>query len=313
MPLFSIQHITSYRYNRPIKESVNEIKIFPIRDERQEPVKQELIITGNPELYVFEDYWGNQVAQFNLLAAHQELVIDSRIVVRTSEWNTTVLPNCLPESLEAAVNQDIRLLSFTQPLSIVHEEQMHSYVQQLFHPQKKIALIVQDCCQFIFEQFHYIKGITTVETTLDEILEKKAGVCQDFAHVMLQILRRMGIPCRYVSGYICPNKNGMRGEGATHAWVEAFIPSYGWLGFDPTNNVVATQHHVKLATGRDFSDCTPVKGSFKGPARQSLSVYVSVGYEDGASFEELTDVQMALESSNISESFTDMADEQQQQ
>ncbi len=217
MPLFSIQHITSYRYNRPIKESVNEIKIFPIRDERQEPVKQELIITGNPELYVFEDYWGNQVAQFNLLAAHQELVIDSRIVVRTSEWNTTVLPNCLPESLEAAVNQDIRLLSFAQPLSIVHEEQMHSYVQQLFHPQKKIALIVQDCCQFIFEQFHYIKGITTVETTLDEILEKKAGVCQDFAHVMLQILRRMGIPCRYVSGYICPNKNGMRGEGATHA------------------------------------------------------------------------------------------------
>ncbi len=76
---------------------------------------------------------------------------------------------------------------------------------------------------------------------------------------------------------------------------------------------MATQHHVKLATGRDFSDCTPVKGSFKGPARQSLSVYVSVGYEDGASFEELTDVQMALESSNMSESFTDMADEQQQQ
>ena len=83
----------------------------------------------------------------------------------------------------------------------------------------------------------------------------------------------------------------MRGEGATHAWVEAYIPHHGWIGIDPTNNVWATNNHVKLAVGRDFSDCTPAKGTFKGPAKQSLSVYVSVGYEDGQVFEEITDVK----------------------
>jgi len=109
---------------------------------------------------------------------------------------------------------------------------------------------------------------------------------------MLELLRMIGIPARYVSGYICPNKNGMRGEGATHAWVEAYVPDYGWVGSDPTNNTWATNNHVKLAVGRNFSDCTPAKGTFKGPAHQSLSVYVSVGYEDGHVFEEISDVQL---------------------
>ena len=102
----------------------------------------------------------------------------------------------------------------------------------------------------------------------------------------------MKIPSRYVSGYICPNKNGMRGEGATHAWVEFHLPEYGWVGIDPTNNAWVEGQHIKLAVGRDFADCTPVKGTFKGPAYQSLSVFVSIGYEDGKIFEEITDVQL---------------------
>jgi transglutaminase-like putative cysteine protease len=123
-------------------------------------------------------------------------------------------------------------------------------------------------------------------------MEHKSGVCQDFVHLMLQILRTMKIPGRYVSGYICPNKNGMRGEGATHAWVEAWIPAYGWAGIDPTNNVWVTNNHVKLAVGRNFSDCSPIKGSFRGPAKQKLLVYVSIGYEDGHIFEEKNNVLM---------------------
>lgn len=91
----------------------------------------------------------------------------------------------------------------------------------------------------------------------------------------------------------------MRGEGATHAWVEAWIPQLGWTGIDPTNNVWATTHHVKLAVGRHFNDCSPVKGTFKGLARQTLSVYVSVGYEDGHVFEELNDVQMVVTESAL--------------
>ena len=134
---------------------------------------------------------------------------------------------------------------------------------------------------YVFDHFKYIKGITTVETTLDEVWKLKAGVCQDFAHILLVFLRQIRIPARYVSGYICPNSNGMRGEGATHAWIEAFIPFNGWVGLDPTNNCEADDLHVRLAVGRNFSDCSPVKGTYKGAAGQQLEVGVSVSYEDG--------------------------------
>ncbi|RYY60829.1 MAG: transglutaminase family protein [Chitinophagaceae bacterium] len=170
------------------------------------------------------------------------------------------------------------------------------------------------CAEFVYKNFQYIKGITTIETTVREILEIRSGVCQDFAHLMLELLRNLDIPCRYVSGYICPNKNGMRGEGATHAWVEAWIPNSGWAGIDPTNNVWVTDTHVKLAVGRNFTDCTPVKGTFKGLARQSLSVYVSVGYEDGQTFEEMNKVKVGdLHSPEDIPEYIDHEEQQQQQ
>lgn len=299
MPVFSIQHITKYQYDRPVKESVNEIKVYPYSDAQQEILQHDIVITGNPDLQISFDYWGNKKGSFNLLPPHQELVIDSRLKIRTAGWSTKNIPDSLPESLLTIAEQDMQLLSLTTATPILAEEEIQRYAKALFHADKQVALIIKDCCEFIYQQFTYIKGITTIESSVDEILEKKAGVCQDFAHVMLEILRRMGIPSRYVSGYICPNKNGMRGEGATHAWVEAYVPAYGWLGVDPTNNVVVTQHHVKLAVGRDFTDCSPVKGTFKGPAQQSLSVYVSVGYEDGARFEELNDVHMEKQNTYI--------------
>ncbi|HEY0272829.1 MAG TPA: transglutaminase family protein, partial [Chitinophaga sp.] len=133
--------------------------------------------------------------------------------------------------------------------------------------------------------FEYIKGVTTVDTTLSEILRLQAGVCQDFAHVLTTMLRFTKIPARYVSGYICPNKNGMRGEGATHAWAEAYIPGYGWLGLDPTNNCIANEKHLRLAVGRNFSDCSPVKGVYNGPSGHVLEVTVSVGYDDEEAFD----------------------------
>ena len=132
-------------------------------------------------------------------------------------------------------------------------------------------------CQYVYDNFEYIKGVTTVETTLDEIWKLRAGVCQDFAHLLMEMLRLVNIPARYVSGYICTTKRSdMRGEGATHAWAEAYIPDYGWLGIDPTNNCVANETHVRLAVGRNFSDCSPVKGVYKGSYSHKLEVAVSV-------------------------------------
>jgi transglutaminase-like putative cysteine protease len=293
MPVFKIHHITKYEYDRFVQESVNEIRIFSYQDRSQEVVDHELSITGAPEILSYTDYWGNRTGVFNVLLPHKELVIDSRLIVSTKN-SGELLINYLGDftALREEVNGNLKLLELSRPDMIVSTDAIAAIIDSIDDHTSSIAEIVQRCCNNIFNRFQYIKGITNIETTVDELLEKQVGVCQDFAHVMLQVLRTLNIPSRYVSGYICPNKDGLRGVGATHAWVEAWLPAHGWAGIDPTNNVWVTNSHVKLAVGRNFNDCTPAKGSFKGPARQNLSVYVSVGYEDGHVFEGINDVAL---------------------
>jgi transglutaminase-like putative cysteine protease len=296
MPIFKIQHTTKYEYDRLIQESMNEIKIFPILSSDQEVLEHELIITGNPEVQYYFDYWDNKTGNFNLFPPHRELTIDSRLIVRTTRSSDlTINFISVFDEMWNEVNGHLKLVGLSRPDFIRAQEQINDITQVVYSPDHGVAITVKNCCEYIFSHFNYIKGITTVETTVDEILEKNAGVCQDFAHVMLQVLRTLNIPSRYVSGYICPNKSGLRGEGATHAWVEAWIPRYGWAGIDPTNNVWVTNTHVKLATGRNFSECSPVKGSFRGPANQHLTVFVSVDYEDGQIIEALNKVDLKRE------------------
>lgn len=295
MPVFNIHHVTRYQYDRPVKESVNEIKVYPYACREQEVLYHEVNISHQPEVLLITDYWGNRSGQFNCLEAHQELTIESKLIVRT--LGSSALPSLYAGSITDLANdkrQNLALIELAQGNEPELRERLSQLNNEFFSRDLPVQSIVENCNRFIFENYRYIKGITTVETTVAEILEHKAGVCQDFAHLMLELLRNLGIPSRYVSGYICPNKNGMRGEGATHAWVEVWIPGCGWRGIDPTNNTWVDGRHVKLAIGRHFNDCTPVKGTFKGPAHQSLSVFVSVGYEDGHVFEELNNVQLDL-------------------
>ena len=306
MPIFKIHHITKYEYDRPVKESTNEIKIFPYLGIEQEVLQHQLEITEHPEIFQYTDYWGNRIGLFNVLPPHKILVIESKLIIRTTlsdSLNINFISGF--DELRNEVKDNLQLLELSRADNIQSQKSIDEIISVLNTTNKSIAEIAQICNEYIFTNFKYIKGITNIETTVDEILELRSGVCQDFAHVMLQILRTLKIPSRYVSGYICPNKNGMRGEGATHAWVEAYIPGTGWVGLDPTNNVWVTNTHVKLAVGNHFNDCTPAKGTFKGPARQKLSVYVSVGYEDGHVFEEKTNVQMLAVADNEKELLID--------
>jgi len=313
VPVFKIHHITKYEYDRPVRESVTEIKLYPYSSPLQETLHHELVITGSPQIFHYIDYWGNRSGVFNLLAPHRVVQIDSRFVVRTIRNNVERIPfdSYLKNLLEIARN-NLALLELSAPRPVKNADAMKSLVAQFFHPDKSIAQAIKDCSELVNTTFEYHKGITDTQTTIDELLEQKAGVCQDFAHMMLELLRMVGIPCRYTSGYVCPNKKGLRGEGATHAWVEAFIPGHGWTGIDPTNNVWVTDKHVKLAVGRDFTECTPVKGAFKGPARESLSVFVSVSYEDGQQFDELTQVKLSKEATSPEIDVESFAGQQQQ-
>ncbi|HTD93700.1 MAG TPA: transglutaminase family protein [Chitinophagaceae bacterium] len=293
MPVFNIHHITKYEYDRPVKESVNEIRIYPFSGPEQEALHHQINITDQPDILLIDDYWGNKTGMFNLMPSHKELVIESKLIVRTLGPAVPVLnTDATLDSILTHTNNNLHLLELSKIKEIDLREKIRELTNEFYVPGMALSTIVEKCADYVFNNFQYIKGITTIETTVAEIIELHSGVCQDFAHIMLEMLRALGIPSRYISGYICPNKNGMRGEGATHAWIEAFIPGSGWAGIDPTNNVWVTNHHVKLAVGRNFNDCSPIKGTFKGPARQFLSVYVSVGYEDGQTFEEMNKVKM---------------------
>ena len=295
MSIFKIHHITRYEYDRPVKESANEIKIFPYQCPDQEVLQHDLFITDHPDIQTFTDYYGNRAGLFNVLPPHKVLSIESKLLVRTTASSQLKINfHTGLDQLSAEMEGQLQLLELASRDMIKSQEAIDA-IAAAIQRYDSIAAMVEHCSEYIFKHFKYIKGITNVETTVDEIFQHRAGVCQDFAHIMLQVLRTCRIPCRYVSGYICPNKNGMRGEGATHAWVEAWIPGYGWAGIDPTNNVWVTNKHVKLSVGRHFSDCSPVKGTFKGPARQQLTVFVSVGYEDGHIFEEMNNVHLHTE------------------
>lgn len=292
MPRFKIHHITRYCYEVPVVDSANQIMLFPLEDEFQDVLKHDLMITGEPAVDMYLDYYGNKVGSFMYTASHKELVIDARIEVVTRE-------RALPADTAPKEDQWNNLLSLAYIIPYIDflkQEKFNavSAVQDIAHTEQSRQVTVLEAArklnEYVYKHFQYIKGVTTVETTLDEIWELKAGVCQDFAHILLAMLRMIDIPARYVSGYVCPNRNGMRGEGATHAWVEAYIPFYGWLGFDPTNNCIANELHVRLAVGRSFTDCSPVKGTYKGIAKHQLDVGVSVAYEDGVTQNEETTV-----------------------
>lgn len=293
MAVFKIIHITKYQYNWPIKESINEIRLFPHNFQNQEVLQYELLITNNPNVEISMDYYGNRVGNFNNLEVLSEMTIESRMSVRVNhslkipEIDATTVAD-----LSVEKEKSILLLRLSYPEIIQKQNKIDSILKKINVEGKPIIEIARLCNQYVFENFIYTKGSTNIETTLDEILVTKKGVCQDFAHVLLQLLRTAGIPSRYVSGYICPNIIGLRGEGATHAWVEIYTPTQGWLGLDPTNNIWAMDNHIRLSVGRNFYDCTPVKGTFKGLSRQTLSVSVSIGYEDGRHFEEISDVQL---------------------
>lgn len=282
MPRFKIHHVTKYSYPNAVRDSANQVMLFPLNDEFQEVVKQQLLITGDPLVDRYTDYYGNEVGLFMRADPHTELVIDSKVEVITYSRQPPVDSAGGEEQWELLRSQanEMPFIDFYRVSRVESADDIRAVVDENNQHLTPLELAGR-LNEYVNHNFKYITGITSVETTLDEVWKLKAGVCQDFAHMLLVMLRMAGMPARYVSGYICPNKNGMRGEGATHAWVEAYVPHYGWLGLDPTNNCVANDMHVRLAVGRNFSDCSPVKGSYKGTSRHVLHVGVSVSYENG--------------------------------
>ncbi len=278
MATFFIKHITKYSYSSPVIDGATLTRLHPINDDHQKVISHLISITNNPFIETFIDFFNNRVGTFMVTEPHDELSIISDIEIITSERlfpDDSVDVEAQWLELETIKNNP-DFIDFTKHKTFSGTEDISNFILEKMLKTKSPFKAVLELCEYVHTNFEYKSGITNVNTPLEEAWELKAGVCQDFTNVLLKMVKILGIPARYVSGYICPNDDITRGEGATHAWVEAYIPFYGWLGIDPTNNAIANENHVRLAVGRNYDDCSPVKGVFKGKVEAELQVKVEV-------------------------------------
>ena len=275
MPEFYIHHRTFYSYSDKVVDSANQIKLYPQHDNHQRVMDHRLVISHQPSVFMLQDYFGNSTGFFSVLLPHTELSIESYLHVHMSEPVYAARQKAVDVWQQLASDQlHDQHYDFLKAETALCEQEVLAIIQTTVNKDEHPLESLNKLSAFIYNGFKYTKGVTNIETKVDEIWNLKAGVCQDFAHLLLYMMRLLGIPGRYISGYICPGNSEWRGEGATHAWVEAWLPDLGWVGIDPTNNCLAGERHVHLAIGRNFTDVTPVKGTYKGTEEHVLEVTV---------------------------------------
>jgi transglutaminase-like putative cysteine protease len=272
---FYLTHTTVYSYSKPIVESTNKFYLYPYNDIKQQLVSHKLTISGNPAIYSYYDNFNNRVGFFTYNPPHDTLLIKSEaeIVLNKSPLPELDIDIKTQWSSNDEIGKDLAFMPFTLVSDFNAKKELETIVKSVRVNRDSVLSLAQKLCQYVYENMTYKKGVTNVFTTLDQVWELKSGVCQDFTNLYIQLCRIANIPTRYVSGYVYANQ-GILGAGATHAWAEVYIPSYGWLGLDPTNNCIADMDHIRLAIGRGYEDCTPVKGVFKGNEKQKMSVSV---------------------------------------
>jgi transglutaminase-like putative cysteine protease len=286
MNRYHLLHVTEFVYDGPVSESYNEVRLRPMHDDNQSCLSFRLSTVPASPAFSYRDALGNWVHQVNVLPVHSKLRVQAESVVLTHDATATTTWMQLSELEERreelqeefydmlAVSKFVPHLPELAPLIAEAEARCDGTV----------AGFAQRASDLIHERFQYVKGATHVNSSITDSLHLGAGVCQDFAHLLLGVLRKRGIPARYVSGYLVPqNKDNpaakleeVIGGQASHAWAEAYIPDSDWIPLDPTLGKPVGMRHVRVAYGRDYSDVAPVRGVYKGHAGQRLSVDVSM-------------------------------------
>ncbi len=279
----AICHITKYTYEDPVVDSINEIRLTPRTDEHQSCYQHSIEIDPTTPLFSYEDYFGNRVHAFSVNAPHHELTIKIQSVVTTTFEEKRLRPhgnvqhNAKILSSKSFRDEFVDMLLPSKRTGIT--EPLREYAAQIELNADEPYTTADEIAKKIYSELKYDPDATHVQTTINEMLSIRRGVCQDFAHLMIAICRLKGLPARYVSGYhfVGDLQVGEHDfQQASHAWVETYIPGMGWCGFDPTNNGVVNRRYVKLGHGRDYEDIAPVKGVYRGTPVQSLTVVVDV-------------------------------------
>lgn len=270
-----IRHTTGYRYDTEVTRSYNEARLLPLTGVEQTTLEARVETRPDCRQQRYWDYWGTQVTAFDVHVAHDALEVTATSVVDTREPVEPKDPVGW-ELLRAEAVRDrfVELLTATRRTAV--DEAMRSLAAQTVQGLDPYAA-ARALCDLVRDAVSYRRGTTGVATSAIEAWALRAGVCQDIAHVTLAMLRSVGLPARYVSGYLHPKPDAAIGEtvtGESHAWVEVWLGE--WWAYDPTNGVAAGNRHVIVARGRDYGDVSPLKGVYSGGGSQSLGVVVEV-------------------------------------
>lgn len=259
-----IIHSTQYRYTGPIAETVMEVRLRPMDGAGQRCLEFDLKVSAGIVPRSYRDGFGNNVHYFNLVRPHARLDVTSRSVVET-----VGVPDA--DAGEDLVQDFLRFRSPVKDVPGIREMAKRFPIVDPYSGHD-VEAALDELTLAISRDFAYDRAATNVYSAVDEVLALKAGVCQDFAHLFIAVARAMGVPARYVSGYI--HLSGGRGDTASHAWAEGWVPGRGWVGYDATRPVRASERHVRLAVGRDYSDAAPTRGVYVGSARGAMRVRV---------------------------------------
>ena len=273
-----VLHRTTFAYAGKAHDSFNEVRLRPITDAAQTCHDFKLRLTPSAAPREYDDFYGNTVHYFELVADHTKLAIEAVSVVSTVPTaERPPVPRVSPGDLERATERDMLAEFFSASHYVPLDVELWREAQDaLAEGRSDVWSDVLRLGGHIYRRFAYRPKTTGVNTRATDALKLRMGVCQDFAHVHLGLCRSMGIPARYVSGYFFNNTRRPREIEASHAWIEAYVPGHGWAAFDPTHDRPADDRYVKVAVGRDYADIRPVNGTYRGAPTRSLKVEVTV-------------------------------------
>jgi transglutaminase-like putative cysteine protease len=270
--IIEVTHITRFTYDAPVFESVIEARVGPLSDLSQRMLSFEFSVKPRRGTFHYADGFQNRVYCWSVLPPHDTLSVQALSRIETLVVNPFEKPERAPLPLDDA--DAWPYLRFRGPVDFSPgvDQLARRFLAHSSEPLEQLLALMQA----INDDFEYKRAATTVSSTVSDVLRLRQGVCQDFAHLMIAVSRRMGLPARYVSGYIVNSTDHeTRGGGASHAWCEVWIAGLGWRGFDPTTHVLAAENHAKVALGRDYTDVPPTRGVHRGHAEERVEVTVT--------------------------------------
>lgn len=277
-----VHHRTHFSYRLPVRDSLNEVRLQPAATASQQVESFSLKIAPYAQPKHQTDFYHNHVHRFDVLAPHTDLDVEADSVVVTSATPDPVAGRAVPLEEMGRCLDLADCYDFLQPSTYVTvDDNVAAVARELTRSTTDTWSAVLALLRFIHEEFKYQPAVTNVHTRMTEALRLRQGVCQDFAHVVIGLSRALKIPARYVSGYLYNGAaDQLKGAQASHAWLEVFIPGHDWIGIDPTNYTRTGERHVKTATGRDYSDVSPIRGTYRGTGERTLQVDVLVSRLD---------------------------------